>query len=183
MKVFRLLLAALVAFAPVQAQDTESTLATRSSLQLDGPRFGVTFLDGQLARDLEDMFGAQPLISQFGWQVENQFFTLPNGTSGIVEFVGLLGGFEQGLLLPSATMLVGMRNYRGMEFGFGPNVSLAGASLAFAVGVTVQSYGINFPINLAYVPSANGGRLSFLLGFNAISRPARVPGTRRGLFW
>ncbi len=120
MKVLRLLLVALVAFAPVCAQDAEPSLATRSSVQLDGPRFGVTFLNGQLARELNDMFGAQPIISQFGWQVENQFFTLPTGTSGVVEFVGLIGGFEQGLFLPSATMLVGIRNYRVWNLALAP---------------------------------------------------------------
>lgn len=183
MKMLRLLLFLVCVQGSLLAQDTGTTMATRSSVQLDGPRFGVTFLNGKVARDLQDMFGAQPIISQFGWQIENQFFTLPTGTSGIVEFVGLIGGFEQGLFLPSATMLVGMRNYRGMEVGFGPNISLAGASLAFAAGVTIQAYGINFPLNLAYVPSQDGGRLSFLLGFNAISRPPRQAGERRGLFW
>jgi len=183
MKTLCLLLILFCAQGQILAQGTETTTATRSSVQLDGPRFGVTFLDGQIARDLQDMFGTQPIISQFGWQIENQFFTLPTGTSGIVEFVGLIGGFEQGLFLPSATMLVGMRNYRGMEIGFGPNLSLAGTSLAFAAGVTIQSYGINFPLNLAYVPSQNGGRLSFLVGFNAVSRPPRESRERRGLFW
>lgn len=181
MKVNYLLLVIIVAIGSAQAQDFSTTEPQTPIIQLDGPRFGVTYLQGQLARDLEETFGAQPYVTQFGWQVENRFFTLTNGNSGIVEFVALLGGMEQGLFLPSATMLVGMRNYKGMEFGFGPNVSLTGSAIAFAAGITVQSSGINFPINVAYVPGPGGGRVSLLVGFNAISRPARAPG--RSGFW
>lgn len=173
----------LAANSPAIAQDQMEGAQPVRALELDGPRFGITFLDGQVARDLEAIFGAKPIISQFGWQFENRFFNLENGTSGIVEFVGLLGGVDQGLILPSATMMIGMRNARGMEFGFGPNLSLTGSSLAFAVGVTLQSGGINFPVNLAYVPSPQGGRLSFLLGFNAVSRPPNLTIERRGGFW
>ncbi len=183
MKRISLLLLLVLGHGWLLAQDLGANSSTRSSVQLDGPRFGVTHISGQLARDLKETFGANPFISQFGWQVENQFFTLPTGTSGVVEFVALLGGFEQGLILPSATMLVGIRNHRGVEVGFGPNISVAGASLAFAAGVTFQAYGINFPMNLAYVPSREGGRISLLFGFNAISRPPKEAGTRRGLFW
>lgn len=183
MKIFYLLLGLLVAGGPAMAQDYKSDSEAVRGLDLDGPRFGITFLDGQIARDLESMFGAKPIISQFGWQVENRFFTMADGTSGIIEFIGLVGGTDQGLLLPSATMMIGMRNARGMEFGFGPNISLAGSSIAFAVGVTLQSGGINFPMNLAYVPSPQGGRLSFLLGFNAVSRPPRTVIHQRGGFW
>jgi hypothetical protein len=100
----------------------------------------------------------------------------------VVEFIALVGGFEQQLFMPSATMLVGIRNYRGMELGFGPNISLTGTAIAFAAGVTIQSNGINFPINLAYVPSPSGGRVSLLFGFNAISRPPRS-GWNRGGLW
>jgi len=173
MKIFRLLLVVLVAITPARAQEKEDVALYPPVVRLDGPRFGITYIDGPLADSLERSFGTIPIISQFGWQFESRFFTMPNGSCGIIEFVGLIGGVDQNLFLPSATVLVGMRNSSGMEFGFGPNISLAGTAVAFAAGITVQSYGINFPINLAYVPSRAGGRFSMLFGFNAGTRPPR----------
>jgi hypothetical protein len=120
-----------------------------------------------LADKLKDKFNASPTITQFGWQFETRYFTLKSGTSGLVEGVILIGGIEQGLFLPSGSLLIGLRNPNGLEFGFGPNLSLSGVGFVFAGGVTFHSENINFPVNLALVPSSDGLRLSLLFGFNA----------------
>jgi len=62
--------------------------------------------------------------------------------------------------------LVGYRSANGFEFGGGPNVALSGTSLVLAVGVTIQSEEVNFPINLALSTSKSGPRYSLLFGFN-----------------
>lgn len=137
-------------------------------LKLSGPRFGATYIrPGELANELKNEYGAEPLITQFGWQFETQYFVLPNGVSGLVEFIGLIGGLEQNLFLPSLTFLVGIRGKNGLELGFGPNLSLAGAAFVFAAGANYRVGQLNIPVNLAFVPSTKGSRISLLIGFNA----------------
>jgi len=140
-------------------------------INLNGPRFGVTYIsEGELADQLKTDYDVNPIITQFGWQFETRFFTQPSGTAGLVEGVLLLGGLEQNVILPSATLLVGLRSPKGLEVGFGPNVSLAGASYAFAAGVTFRSHNINFPVNFAVATSSKGMRYSLMIGFNARRR-------------
>jgi hypothetical protein len=140
-------------------------------LELAGPRIGFTFIGaGSTADALKTEFNASPFITQFGWQFEKQYFALDNGTAGLVEFVGLIGGLEQGLFLPSANMLVGVRSSSGAEFAFGPNISISGAAFVLAVGHTYKSGSLNFPVNFAVVPSSKGVRFSLLFGFNAQTR-------------
>lgn len=151
-----------------RSQDTTKVIPP---VNLDGPRVGVTYIGpGKLADGLQDKFDVNPFISQFGWQFESRYFTLPSGTSGLVEGIILVGGLEQGVFLPSGSLLVGIRNSKGFELGFGPNLSLSGAAFVFAAGVTFRSDYINFPVNFAIVPSAGGIRLSILAGFNARKR-------------
>lgn len=140
-------------------------------VNLNGPRFGITYLTpGELADKLEQNYDAPPYFSQFGWQFETEFFTLPSGTSGLVEGVLLIGAIEQNLVLPSGTFIVGIRGKNGAEFGFGPNLSLSGIAFAFAVGFSKSIGEVNFPVNLAVVPSEKGVRFSLLIGFNAKRR-------------
>lgn len=140
-------------------------------LELSGPRVGFTLIgSGETADNLRDNFNASPFVTQFGWQFEKQYFALENGTAGLVEFVGLIAGLEQGLFLPSANMLVGVRSSTGAEFAFGPNISVSGAAFALAVGHTFRSGSLNFPVNFAVVPSSKGVRFSLLFGFNAQTR-------------
>lgn len=138
-------------------------------LRLSGPRLGFTVLSQGTVERFESEFNGElsPFITQFGWQFETRIFTLDNGVSGLFEFVPLIGGLEQGKFLPSLSALIGIRSRTGFEFGIGPNVSLAGAGLVFAVGANFQTQGINFPVNLAVVPSQYGSRVSLLVGFNS----------------
>ena len=140
-------------------------------IQLDGPRVGITILSsGVVNKARENGTELNPFLTQFGWQFESRLFRLPNGVSGLVEFVPLVGGLEQGKFLPSLSGLLGIRGAKGFEFGVGPNVTPLGASLVLALGTSIKSNGVNFPINLAVVPSADGVRMSLLVGFNARHR-------------
>lgn len=163
------LLFGLIVFGGLQIQaQTEKPQAT-PSVNLEGPRVGMTYITGgELSRRLKSEFSVNPFISQFGWQFERQYFNLSSGVAGLVEGVVLIGGLEQNVFLPSLSMLVGIRNAKGFEFGFGPNLSLAGAGMVFAVGTSIQSGSLNFPINLAVIPSPSGTRISLLVGFNVV---------------
>jgi hypothetical protein len=148
-------------------------------IRYNGPRVGVTiFGEGSIKDDLKRR-EYQGVISQFGWQLETRLFTTPNETSGLVEWVFLVGGVEKGLFLPSASMMFGIRGKKGFEFGLGPNLSVSGAGMVFAMGGSIKSGKIVYPINLAIVPSVTnaifsdngervptGVRVSLLVGFN-----------------
>ncbi len=137
-------------------------------VQLSGPRIGVTFLSDKYVDKIRSEYGVElgSSIAQFGWQFETRFFTLKSGATAVTEWVFLIGGFEQERFLPSLSWLVGFRSAGGFEFGGGPNLSLSGTCLVLAVGVTIQSEEINFPINLALATSKSGPRFSLLFGFN-----------------
>jgi len=148
-------------------------------IRYNGPRVGITvFGEGSIKDDLKSR-KYQGVVSQFGWQLETRLYTTPNETSGLVEWVFLIGGVEQGLFLPSASMMFGIRGRDGLEFGMGPNLSVGGVGMVFAVGGSIKSGKVVYPINLAIVPSVKnsifsdngervptGIRLSLLVGFN-----------------
>jgi len=118
----------------------------------------------------ERNIAVRPVITQFGWQIEKQFFTTEGGLSAVTEWVGLLGGLEQSLAIPSLSWMVGLRTRNGAEFGIGPNITPAGAALAIAAGVTLRAGVVNIPVNVAVVPSGAGVRMSVLTGFNLRGR-------------
>ncbi|GAB3588044.1 hypothetical protein [Hymenobacter daeguensis] len=140
-------------------------------IHLDGPRVGFTVLSGGvLDKARENISDLNPFLTQFGWQFESRLFRMPNGVSGLVELVPLVGGLEQGKFIPSVSGLLGIRGAKGFEFGLGPNVTPLGANLVLAVGSSFKSNGINFPVNVAVVPGNGGARVSLMLGFNARHR-------------
>jgi hypothetical protein len=144
------------------------------TLGLAGPRFGVTSLSPGIQEKLQQRMEARapgetvavrPLITQFGWQAEKQFYVRDSGVTALNEWVVLLGGLEQGIAIPSASWLVGLRTRDGAEFGVGPNLTPAGVALAVAAGMTFRAGAINVPMNVAVVPSQAGTRVSLLTGF------------------
>ena len=141
---------------------------SQESVHLSGPRLGFTVLtDGVLNRARDHVHDLNPFLTQFGWQFESRLFRLPNGVSGLVELVPLVGGLEQGQFIPSVSGLLGIRGPKGFEFGLGPNVTPLGADIVLALGTSFRSNGINFPVNLAVVPGHGGARISLLIGFNS----------------
>ena len=137
-------------------------------MKLNGPRFGVTYIsDGKLTEKLAEKYDAtSPVITQFGWQFETQIFNIEGGPAGLVEFVPLIGGLDQGAFLPSASLMFGLRGESGLELGFGPNVSPAGTGVVLAAGASFTAGNVHFPMNFAVVPSKNGARFSLMFGFN-----------------
>lgn len=145
---------------------TSKTFSQNNVKSLVGPRLGGTIITGKLADKLKDDYDASPIITQFGWQFEWRFFTTQKNITGVVEVVPLIGGVEQNLFIPSVSSLVGIRTGKGFEFGIGPNVSVTGASIVFAIGTNFSTGEINWPINFAIVPSKDSFRFTLLFGFN-----------------
>ena len=137
-------------------------------MSLSGPRAGLTLITGKTADRLEDELDIKtPIISQFGWHFEKRFFSIPEGPTGVVEFIPLIGGMENNIVLPSVSMVVGLRGVNGREIGVGPNVSVSGIAYVVGVGVTRTIGMLNIPTNFSVVFSNEGVRLSILVGFNS----------------
>jgi len=141
-------------------------------VNLSGPRLGVTSLSNGVVDAIKKDTGAEvgPMISQFGWQFEKRFYGGKDGLSAITEFVVLAGGLEQNVILPSVNWLVGVRTREGFEFGAGPNITPIGTSMVYAVGATIPSGALNFPVNVAIAPTSAGVRVSLLTGITMRQR-------------
>ena len=134
---------------------------------LSGPRLGMTFLDeGTIAYLVSRDIKVGSSISQYGWQFETKLYKSDTGPEVVTEFIPLFGGFEEGLILPSLTWLTGVRLPFGSEFAAGPNVSATAVGFAMSVGHNTKIGDLNLPLNIAYVSSKHGGRISLMIGFN-----------------
>ena len=174
--------------------------------QLAGPRIGMTLItagstadyfhkgldyieyDGEYKDDTHKLGETgSAFTTQYGWQWESRFADGGGDVVGIVEWIALVSGMEQGKFLPSFTSVIGARTANGLEFGVGPNLSLAallngssGVGMVFAIGKNFQSGSLNMPVNLVFMPAQNidsnidgedytyssGARISLMVGFN-----------------
>ena len=169
-QVLALTLLMIASFAHAQATDPapEGLPPVAQKIGLSGPRFGATFLSPGIVEHLarENDIHVGSLVTQFGWQFEKRLYSGQESLTAVTEWVLLVGGVEQGVFLPSVNWLVGVRTKAGTEFGIGPNLSPAGSALVIAVGRTFRAGALNFPLNVAFVPSKSGLRVSVLCGFN-----------------
>jgi hypothetical protein len=156
----------LVIATPALSQPSQLPPYAKTA-DLSGPRFGLTLLaDGVVKRLEERNIQVGPQISQFGWQLEKQFYTRDGGVTMVTEWVTLVGGLEQNVVLPSLSWIVGVRTRDGAEFGVGPNITPAGTALVLATGMTFRTGAMNVPVNIAVVPSKSGTRVSVISGFS-----------------
>lgn len=125
-------------------------------LSLGGPRFGVSYINGggfdklqEAVKKAKPNTEVEPAMSQFGWQVEYRMFRTDEGLTALTELIPLVGGMDQGLALPSATWLVGLRGSGGFEVGVGPNIGVDGVTMMLGIGYSADLGGINIPINAA----------------------------------
>lgn len=101
----------------------------RTRLDLSGPRMGLTVFTGEPATILsahrsEGGYDAMPAMFQFGYQFEQQYLNEGN-FQALFEFIPLISGLDQGMFIPSLTIMNGIRNNQnGWEFAFGPTLSV-----------------------------------------------------------
>jgi len=134
------------------------------TIKNSGPRFGITVVGPGLLADIlnderdigdeteVDYTQKQAMMTQLGWQWET---ILKEGQqfSGIIEWIGFVGGLERGTIVPSFSGLLGIRKNSGFEVAMGPTASLTGIGLVVAAGHTFKSGDLNVPVNIAFVPS------------------------------
>lgn len=112
--------------------DYQNTINTpeATKLNLNGPRMGVVIYAGDLseryrAEKADGGFDAVPVMFQFGYQFEVNYINEGN-FQALFEFIPTITGLDQGLFIPSITLLNGLRSSRsGLEFHFGPVLSIA----------------------------------------------------------
>lgn len=162
--------------APTPTEIDPANDPHQRGLSLGGPRFGASYVQGGGYEKLKEAVKKakpdsqgeiEPFMTQFGWQMEYRIFRTSSGVTALTELIPLIGGMDQGLALPSATWLVGMRTRKGFELGVGPNVGLDGVSMMAGAGYTADLGGINVPLNVAVGRGASQTTsLSFSVGFN-----------------
>lgn len=111
--------------------DYDNSLNNPNKLQLrsDGPRMGMTFFTGEASKVVtgpksEGGYNGQPFMFQFGYQFEKTYLN-EGSMQALFEFIPMITGMDQGLVIPSFTILNGLRNnINGFEFAFGPTFSL-----------------------------------------------------------
>ena len=166
-------------------------LMEKEEANLSGPRFGVGYLMGAAGEVMtapkeKGGLGGLPLVSHIGYQFEKVFISSGN-THALVEFLPIISGVEQGTVIPSLNILLGMRNSKsGWELGLGYNFAVGKkkviekndpldyqykfaftSGLLVAVGKTFKSGRLNFPVNIYYIPGVdNSHRMGITLGFN-----------------
>ena len=169
---------ALTAFAilagstPAWSQSNARPRGVTDTIDMTGPRFGVTMLNQRSIDTLLEKknISVQPMISQFGWQFERRLYTNGDGITMLTEWIPLISGLDQGVALPSLNWLTGLRSASGNEFGIGPNITPLGVGLVVAAGVTMRTGALHVPFNVAVATSKSGARLSFMTGFNVRRR-------------
>ena len=161
-------IAVAAAATPAWSQSNDRPRGVTDTVDMTGPRFGVTMLNQQSVDTLLEKknISVQPLISQFGWQFERRLYTNGDGVTMLTEWIPLLSGLDQGVALPSLNWLTGLRTAGGSEFGIGPNITPLGVGLVVAAGVTMKTGALHVPFNVAVATSKSGVRMSFMTGFN-----------------
>lgn len=144
-------------------------------LRLSGPRIGLSFVpnikDFGLAELIGDStFNPSPFVTQFGWQFEWKYFETSGGSAGLFEVIPMVGGLDQGLVIPSINFIAGFRSGGGFEVGAGPNFSLLSTGFSLATGYAFKSEHMYFPINFAMTKSRDGIRYTMVFGFSKRSR-------------
>ena len=105
-------------------------------INLTGPRMGVPFFTGTTAKILaaptsQGGYKAFPLMFQFGYQFEKQYLAAGE-FQALFEFIPMITGLDQGIAIPSFTIMNGLRaNRHGWEFAFGPSINLIRKSEGF----------------------------------------------------
>lgn len=96
-----------------------------TTLNLDGPRVGVTYFWGSYADRMrapssEGGFDMYPASVMIGYQFEKRFLSAGD-FQALFELIPSIIGMESGQIIPSLSGMVGFRfNNSGFEFGLGP---------------------------------------------------------------
>lgn len=109
------------------------------TLSLAGPRMGYTFFTGDMAETLkmpknEGGYDAYAAFFQMGYQFEKQYLN-EGKWQALFEFLPMVSGLDQGMFVPSFTIMNGIRNNKnGLEFAIGPSINISREQTAYFIG-------------------------------------------------
>ncbi|MBI2968113.1 MAG: hypothetical protein HYY40_09915 [Bacteroidetes bacterium] len=112
-----------------------------NTVHASGPRVGLTYITGFMGKRLGDPenrggYDMSPLISQFGYQFESQYYS-SGYMQTLIEVVFFVGGLERKTLIPTLAFLNGFRDAKsGYELALGPVFWLAARREGFYKGDT-----------------------------------------------
>lgn len=140
--------------------DARARTPVTERVRLDGPRMGVTVFTDRTAAILgapksQGGYDAAPIMFQFGYQFEKQYLAAGD-FQALFEFVPMVTGLDQGLFIPSFTIMNGMRmNRHGWEVGFGPTFSL----ITRSEGAYINNEWVR---RSEYDPAVHGANIEFV---------------------
>lgn len=155
-------------------EDSIDTSVRLKKHTLFGPRLGMSYIatKNETYQAALDEHSIGNTISQFGWQFEWLVRPEGGGPAFVTELIPFLGGFEYSTIIPSVSLLFGIRMPMGFEFGMGPQVAVTftehqpvNPSLVIAIGQSLSFSGVNIPLNLALSTSKSGNTVSFVFGY------------------
>jgi hypothetical protein len=119
----------LIQLSKTDAFDSALNTPEEEKVNLNGPRMGIALFTKTNAEILKGAtnqggFDMYPAAFQFGYQMEVQYIGQGN-FQALVEFLPMVTGLDQGKIIPSLTILNGLRENRlGVELAFGPTFIL-----------------------------------------------------------
>jgi hypothetical protein len=173
-KIFATLIILFIISVSLSAEETEAPEAFSFIL---GPRVGCSCIlttEENFTSSLTPYFSSGnyfPVITLFGVNFEQRILLGETRSHFAFQEVVLLGGLEQGMILPEATLLIGYRDSSGFEFGIGPILHLSGIGVITAVGWTFSYRGVYIPVDISLVlPNKEKPiQIGFTTGFNFLT--------------
>ena len=156
----------------------------RRTQLLFGPRLGLTAVVVQPSDfndEMQNEFPSSdknyfPVFTEMGVEAQELVPIGESPHSFAVHEAFFLGGLDQGMVIPSANLVVGFRSSWGIELGLGPYLTVLspGGRVRLVGGVvyllqfTLVLKGFSLPITLTMVPipSYANPRLSLITGFD-----------------
>jgi hypothetical protein len=158
---------------PLFAQDEERPM--ESPLVL-GPRIGCSYLiesAEEFTESLRDLYPTGdyfPVVTVFGITLEQRILLGQTRSHFAFQGLVLILGLEQGIAIPEGALLIGYRDYSGLELGIGPLLTPAGISVIAALGWTFSYHGVYVPVDVSFIiPNASRPpAIGLTTGFNFI---------------
>ena len=139
-----------------------------------GPRIGVSYVmenPESFTESLHALFPVGdyfPVFTLFGVTMEQRILLGETSSHFAFQEVILIGGLEQSIAIPEAALLIGYRDFSGLEFGLGPILSPAGIGVLVALGWTFSFKGVFVPVDLTVIlpNSKRPAAVGLTTGFN-----------------
>jgi len=143
-------------FQDYKKKSPKRSQPVKAPYKKSGPRLGCTYIGEGTASDYIKDLAKVPFVSQIGWELEARIFSTEKGIAAMAECYFLMAGMEQGLFMPSGSVLIALRDREGLELAVGPNFSYYDKfilGMEFSVGTTLHFSDVHFPVNISFVPS------------------------------